>query len=276
MRRVLRAVTERSLPGWAKGLRTWLWLSREAARLRRLRGADPALEVLLEAVMESAAFRPQQRPSEILRLLQLLRSTPPRRILEIGGRRSGTLLLFTSIADSQARLLSIDLGYSSAQCRVAARLGTAQQEVACVRADSHAPETVTFARQWFRGEQVDFLFIDGDHSYDGVTMDLALFGPLVQPGGIVAFHDIVPDSTTRYGVPSPSFSGEVPRFWRSLASRGLPVVEFVEDPNQDGMGIGAIRVTPDWMKVIVAKDEGGRHGAEQLRPSRADQGHRRP
>ena len=49
---------------------------------------------------------------------------------------------------------------------------------------------------------VDVLFIDGDHSYEGVLADWLLYHSLVKPGGIVVFHDTalsIPDSF--YGVP---------------------------------------------------------------------------
>jgi cephalosporin hydroxylase len=37
--------------------------------------------------------------------------------------------------------------------------------------------------------KIDFLFIDGDHSYQAVLSDWLLYFPLVKQGGIVAFHD---------------------------------------------------------------------------------------
>lgn len=38
-------------------------------------------------------------------------------------------------------------------------------------------------------EPIDFLFIDGDHTYDGVKTDWDIWSPLVGSGGIVALHD---------------------------------------------------------------------------------------
>jgi predicted O-methyltransferase YrrM len=247
---VLSTVADRVLPDWTRRWRTRRWLAREASRIQRLRDSGAPLEALLEAVMDSAAFRPQQKPREILPLLQLLRQDPPRRMLEIGGCRGGSLLLFSAVCDPRARLLSVDLAYSPAQIGIAPRLGGRDQEITCLAADSHLAETAERVRTWLSGEPLDFLFIDGDHSFEGVARDLELFAPLVRPGGTIGFHDIVPDSLTRHGISSASCSGEVPRFWRSLKGRGPAVTEFIDDPDQDGMGIGAIRLTPDWLQTL--------------------------
>ncbi|MFD2879166.1 class I SAM-dependent methyltransferase [Paenibacillus rhizoplanae] len=37
---------------------------------------------------------------------------------------------------------------------------------------------------------MDLLFIDGDHSYGGVSSDYHMYRQLVSQGGIIAFHDI--------------------------------------------------------------------------------------
>lgn len=39
------------------------------------------------------------------------------------------------------------------------------------------------------GEPVDFIFIDGDHSYEGLQGDWEAWNPLIAPNGIVALHD---------------------------------------------------------------------------------------
>ena len=44
---------------------------------------------------------------------------------------------------------------------------------------------------------IDFLFIDGDHSYKGARNDFANFFPRVTAGGYVAIHDYFPDSPSK-------------------------------------------------------------------------------
>ena len=72
----------------------------------------------------------------------------------------------------------------------------------------------------------------GVHTFDS---------PLVRPGGIIGFHDIIPDFKTRYGRETPSDVGEVPRFWEEVKKEFTDIEEFIEDPEQDGFGIGIIK-----------------------------------
>lgn len=44
----------------------------------------------------------------------------------------------------------------------------------------------------FRPGQIRFLFIDGDHTEEGVTQDIKLFFPSLCPGAIVVFDDFSP------------------------------------------------------------------------------------
>jgi hypothetical protein len=45
--------------------------------------------------------------------------------------------------------------------------------------------------------QFDFAFVDGNHRFDGVFMDLVLLRRLVRPGGIVFVDDFQLPSVTR-------------------------------------------------------------------------------
>jgi predicted O-methyltransferase YrrM len=114
------------------------------------------------------------------------------------------------------------------------------QRLHLIRADSHAPATLAQTRKALGGEPLDFLFIDGDHTYDGVRRDFEDYGPLVRPGGLIAFHDVAPPGP----VPPPGcdrlLAGEVLRLWHEL--RGVyETRELLFSP--DGFfGIGLLRV----------------------------------
>lgn len=50
--------------------------------------------------------------------------------------------------------------------------------------------TDVIANLKLRESNLDFLFIDGDHNYEGVKKDWDLYSTLLNKGALVAFHDI--------------------------------------------------------------------------------------
>jgi predicted O-methyltransferase YrrM len=156
--------------------------------------------------------------SEIDDLLRRLESERPRTLLEIGTANGGSLFLFTRVADDDATIVSVDLpggsyggGYSSLRTRLYASFARPRQRLHLLRADSHDRSTRDEVERALAGRSVDFLFIDGDHSLEGVRADFDLYVPLVRDGGTVAIHDIVPGSR--------ELVGGVPQFWREVAEQ---------------------------------------------------------
>jgi len=79
--------------------------------------------------------------------------------------------------------------------------------------------------------KLDFLFIDGDHTYEGVKRDFKMYSSLVKKGGIIAFHDIVEHD--------PNSKCKVNRFWNEVKN-DYESLEIVEDKKQKWAGIGVI------------------------------------
>jgi len=215
-------------------------LSAEAKALRRRMSAIQDLDMMAELVLQSKSFRPSQQKAEIVALLGLLRELQPECVREIGSYRGGTLALFCQVVAPNARILAIDLNFKPEQIKVLRHFAHRGQRITFFKGDSHAPETRERVKRWLGVHQLDFLFIDGDHSLDGVTRDFEMYAPLTRAGGVIAFHDIVPDYRARYGTKTQSFTGEVPQFWARLKQKWPGAQEFVADPEQDGFGIGVL------------------------------------
>ena len=201
-----------------------------------------SLESIVDYLLKDNHFAPTQINTEILALLNLLQKNRTSKILEIGGYQGGTLFLFSIIAEPQASILSIDLDYPPERILAFETFSTTQVQVFSLKADSHTTATKSKAQQHFNGELIDFLFIDGDHSYDGVKSDFEMYSQMVRPGGMIAFHDIVPDFKTRFNEQTPSNVGEVPKFWQEVKKDYSETFEFIADTEQDGFGIGAIKL----------------------------------
>ena len=185
---------------------------------------------LAEIAVFKGAF---QKISELGRLIALLRRRKLRTIVEIGTFRGGTLWLWCQMATDNAHVVSIDMPVKSdaADRRKQGHLkhcAVASQRLSLIRSDSQKEATRERLVRILDGETIDFLFIDGDHGYEAVRRDFELYSPLVRPGGIVAFHDIVHH---------PSFpANQVDRYWKEVIKQEYRVKELVDLDDERGWG----------------------------------------
>jgi len=61
------------------------------------------------------------------------------------------------------------------------------------------------AHTQFKDDSADFIFIDGDHTYDGMLADLTNYYPKLKKGGIISGHD----SNSKFGMLSPKAQQEI-------------------------------------------------------------------
>jgi predicted O-methyltransferase YrrM len=109
-----------------------------------------------------------------------LEGTP--RVVEIGRYRGGTAIL---LAAAGGDVLSVDINErlreSDESVRFAlSRLGL-DQKVEMVFADSSTLPV--------EAGSVDLVFVDGDHSHEGVSRDVAHWVPALRQGGLLLLHD---------------------------------------------------------------------------------------
>lgn len=213
-------------------------------RFRRLAArtvtAEEALDLVWGFEYYGASIAPLQSRSEISALLGFVKELRPKTVLEIGTARGGTLYLFTRVASQDALFVSVDLpggafggGYDARMLPMMKTFAQAGQRIEFMRSDSHSAETLGAVRKALEGRTVDFLFIDGDHRYEGVRKDFEMYSPLVRKGGIVAFHDVCEGPE--------DLVGGVPKFWKEVSvSRNTKTI--IEDPRQGRFGIGVIFV----------------------------------
>jgi predicted O-methyltransferase YrrM len=221
-----------------RALAPWL-----AARLRagsRRAGDSPRAQVdfVLGTRTGLLGIHPLQVAEELAGLLERLTAERPRRLLEIGTARGGTLFALCRAAGPDALLVSLDLpwgsggGYRPWREALYARFGRERQRVVLLRGDSGDPAIRDRVVETLGGDRLDFLLIDGDHSYEGARRDWETYAPLVRPGGLIAFHDIVPGPE--------KLVGGVPELWREIAA-GRATETLVHDWDQKGCGIGLVR-----------------------------------
>ena len=182
-----------------------------------------------------------QKPFELAQLIELLKPAALTAVAEIGTAHGGTFWLWCRLASPEALILSLDLpgefagggGTAEETIPVLHSFARDTQEVALIREDSHTATAVREVNQALGVRRLDFLFIDGDHSYAGVKKDFEAYAPLVRSGGLIALHDVLPQP-----------SSEVNRFWREVTPE-FETLEFVDPSDKRGGvpwgGIGVIR-----------------------------------
>lgn len=207
---------------------------------------------LLFRHLRTGPFKPQQHSAEISQLLRLAQRARPRAVLEIGTANGGTTYLLSRYVADDALIVTCDLT-PKVSPQSFQRIARRRQRIEALALDSHTPEGEERIRSFFP-DGVDLLFIDGDHTYEGVRQDFLTYIDLLKRGGLLVFHDIVEDYKTRFGISTGAWVGGVPRFWRELSDAlpsGYVANEFVFNMDQNGLGIGVVRC-PD--RVDAGRD----------------------
>lgn len=185
-----------------------------------------------------------QKPSELAPLLRLLRQRQPRIVVEIGTKHGGTLYALCQVAHERAVVVSIDLpggdfggGYEEHEIPGMRSFARGHQALHFLRSDSHDDATRQQLLQILDGRMVEFLLIDGDHSYNGVKTDYEMYAALTAEDALIAFHDVLPHPQ----VPE----CQVDRFWNEIKSDHVHH-EFLDREIDDGWGqwggIGVLEV----------------------------------
>jgi predicted O-methyltransferase YrrM len=185
-----------------------------------------------EAVARTAVtgHKAAQKPAELAGLLGLLEQIRPRVIVEIGCDAGGTLWAWQQLP-GPPRVIGVDLpaaAYSTAEF-------PETHGAELIIGNSHHGRTFTLLAQTLGDTLADVLFIDADHTYRGVAADYHGYRPLVRPGGLIVFHDIVPHPH----IPEVG----VRQLWMEI-SEHWPATEIITDPAEPWGGIGILVNTP--------------------------------
>lgn len=204
-------------------------------------GNQQAVRSLVQTVNKHFAgyIAATQMPRELEAFLEIIGNTRPAVFIEIGTAKGGTLFAVSRVVRPDAHLISLDLpggqfggGYPQWKTQLYQGMVLPTQRIDLIRADSHNPASLERIKAILAGRKVDAMFIDGDHLYSGVKADFEMYGSLVRPGGVIGFHDIVPNPG--------DMGGDVPRYWKELAAQHRHE-ELIQDPSA-GFGIGVLYV----------------------------------
>lgn len=183
-----------------------------------------------------------QKKYEILGIQECLRKQKLENILEVGTWEGGTALLWAHIvAPYGGRVVCSDLSFKKDKVYDLPNFNWAKKFIIEIEGDSHEPKQVDKIREH---GMYDMIFIDGDHSYEGVKKDFYNFYPMLKKGGYIVLHDILDSEYHR------SMGCFVADFWKEIILEFPHYRMFIDnnvyselDPCSiiNSMGIGAIQ-----------------------------------
>lgn len=178
-----------------------------------------------------------QKPTELVMLTNYLNNKGIKKILEIGTATGGTAMYWANWVLDDGIVYTLD-NRNDNKCYKGTMY---EQKIVEMVGDTH---DIAFKFEVFnKVGPVDLLFIDGDHSYEGVREDFFSFYPLVRRGGFIALHDIV---DSEYHRERGCF---VAKFWKEIDVWHCTKSQFIETREIPGvntpvlsMGIGLVEV----------------------------------
>jgi predicted O-methyltransferase YrrM len=193
--------------------------SRNAFQSTPLASGTSMVQQTKRAEIVSLTAGAYQTPEEAEWLANKVSRLRPRRIIEIGVAEGGLSRLFCHIVGLEGRVVGLDLTDA-----LVAEDVKRSPNYTLILGSSHDPAILARVRQI--SDQFDVLFIDGDHSVDGVLKDTQDYLPLVREGGLVLWHDVrlEPDQGIK----------EV--WYRQLRPKLIGSEEFFVDPYNNGLG----------------------------------------
>jgi len=137
------------------------------------------IEKILEKAFELGCKQDKQ---EIVEFIKILQQHKIKNVLEIGTHKGGTFYIWTQLADKMGKVISLDIKNKYVKKYT--------DNVFIISGNSHKNSTLLKIKEVLKEEKLDLLFIDGDHSQQGASLDYTMYQELVGSGGIIAFHDI--------------------------------------------------------------------------------------
>ena len=229
---------------WAKCLFWRQHLAEAQAQLQRLKTDLPTPEMMMTVpylFQGKGYYRTlelKQNMLELLGLVNVLKARELKRVCEIGTFRGGTLYIWCQLAAQDAQVISVDLpggqfggGYNERSLPFFQSFRRPGQSLHCIRGSSHDATIRAEFQKSLNGAELDFLFIDGDHSYAGVKQDFEFYSKFVKRGGVIGFHDI------HHRPEYPDI--EVYKLWRELKAnhRHQEFIETTDARRKIGIGV---------------------------------------
>jgi cephalosporin hydroxylase len=178
-----------------------------------------------------------QNEWEFNKLMEIYQSHQPKVVLEIGSFYGGTLWHWIHYNSQLEKLTSIDLPITPKDTRYHNMINAKAKwkdwihgtniRFTEILGDSRSRQVLKKAFEVHQEPDVDFLLIDGDHSYKGVLNDFHNYYGLVKKGSLIVLHDVITIKSVK-------------KFWDQIKSRHNYTEIWAQ---KNGWGFGIIQKT---------------------------------
>lgn len=188
------------------------------------------LQNLLE---NNKQLRIAQNRSEFIQFASWIQNKKIYNLLEIGTDYGGNFHFLSNLENCGIKI-SIDLPHSrfgNKDYNIEQRnniLNKCPGQIHLINGNSHDLSIYNKTKQILNNNKLDLLFIDGDHTYDGVKQDYEMYKRFVKDGGFIIFHDIVNSNNHQFQ------NVDVSSFWKNLTGKKI---EFISNEFWGGIGV---------------------------------------
>lgn len=175
-------------------------------------------------------YNPWQRREQFLELVNIIENRKPKVILEIGVGYGGSFKFWEILIPDDGLLIGMDVKDNMKWDNPSTK------EVFLIMGNCHDPQGPEILKDLLDGREIDFLYIDADHTYKSTELEFERYKKFCSPNAIVAFHDIrAVENVERYkdyGVGK--FFTELKKKYQTMT---ILIDDFCPDGGSDGIGI---------------------------------------
>lgn len=179
-------------------------------------------------------YNAKQSRAELRTVAHILSDLEPKTVVEIGTAQGGSLFVWSQYLDSVDQIVSIDKGHTKKSIQMCQSMSD-DVNIQCLACKSQNPVAVDETSRLVQPEGIDFLYIDGGSLECEVLSDYNNFSDMVNPGGVIAFHDILTHRERPEDV-------EVYDVWKKVRKDATEFVEITETIDSTEYGYGLMYV----------------------------------
>lgn len=183
-----------------------------------------------------------QTLDEIINTLKIIRQLDPQIILEIGSATGGFIYIISTTLNSRKKRTIISIDPWSKGTKYEKQFDVYKKTIkkleqsypnnkyVHIRGKSENKETIANLEKVLKNNKIDFLFIDGNHTYEGVLSDWNKYNNFVDEDGVIAFHDIIGDKGASKAWKKITYENNNYKKVE-FKKKGIPLLTFVDGVN---------------------------------------------